>query len=105
MEHALEQVAEPRVSEAALGLGRSRREHTHSVHARMPDPRKPQGRLPDARVALEHQSTRTPPHLPEEGTEGGDFLVSADDLGYLAATVTQAPRNAIPILSAWQCRA
>ena len=55
VEDVLEQIAEPGVSEAALGFGRSRRQHAKPRVARMLDPGEPERRLPDPGLALEHE--------------------------------------------------
>ena len=84
------------MSEATLGLGGSRRENAQSPRARMLDTGKPERRLPDARFALEHERSRSFPHFADEGVEGGEFLLSADDLEHclLATIVTEAAQKA-----------
>jgi hypothetical protein len=59
------------VSEAALGLGRSRRENAQSLRARMLDTRKPERRLPDTRVTLDDESSGPSPRFADEGVKGG----------------------------------
>jgi hypothetical protein len=76
---ALEQVAQPDVSEAALGLGRSRRENAQSPRAHMLDA-EPERRLPDARVALEHECSGPSLRFVDEDMEAAKFLLPADDL-------------------------
>jgi hypothetical protein len=78
VEDVLEQIAETCVSEAALGLGRSRREHTQSQRARMLDACEPETRLPDPRLALDHERSRPSPLVVDEGEERGELLLSGN---------------------------
>ena len=55
IEDVLEQVAEAREREAAIGLGRSRFENAAAAPGRILHPRTPQGGLPDPCLALEDQ--------------------------------------------------
>ena len=97
VEDVLEEIAEPDVGEAALGLGRSRREDAQSTRARMLDAGQPERRLPDPRIALQHECGRPFPHVVDEGVKGGELLLPADDLEHHrshATIVTEAARNA-----------
>jgi hypothetical protein len=80
VEHVLEQVAEANVREAAFGFGRSRREDAQPSPAGMLDACKPERRLSDARVALDHERSRSRPRCADEGVNGGEFFLPADDL-------------------------
>ena len=66
--------------EAALGLGRPRREDAQSARARMLDAGEPERRLADPGLALEHERRRPCRRSADEGAEGGELLLSADDL-------------------------
>jgi len=57
-EGMLEQVAESREGEPRLGLGRTRDQHAIPTRACQRDPRQPEGRLSDPRLALEHEGVR-----------------------------------------------
>ena len=76
---ALEQISQPRVSEAVLGLGRSRREDAQSSRPRMLDAGKPDRRLPNAGLALEHERAGPSLRLADEGVYGAELLFPADD--------------------------
>ncbi len=71
---------QPHVGETALGLRRSGREDAHSPFTRVLDPRKPERRLPDARLAFEYERSRPFLNVTDEGAEGRKLLLSADDL-------------------------
>ena len=75
-----EQVAEPGVRESLLGLGRPRGEHSEPSLARRLRPGQPERRLADARLAFEHEGGGTFRGPPDEVEQGGDLLVSSDDV-------------------------
>ena len=78
VEDILEQVAKPDVSETALGLGWTRREDAHTPLARMLDARRPERRLTDPCLTLEHE--RGPGlRLVDERMDRGEVALSADD--------------------------
>ena len=77
---ALEEVAEPGVREPSLRFGRPREEDAEAKFTCGFDARKPERRLPDPRLALEHHRRRSVGAPVEEGREGRELLVSADDL-------------------------
>jgi hypothetical protein len=68
------------VSEAALGLGRSRGEDAESLPARMLNAGEPERRLPDTCFALKYKRSGSCMRLLDERVEGGEFLDPADDL-------------------------
>jgi len=68
------------MSEGALRLGRSRREDTNASRARMPHAGKPERRLADPRLALQHERTCASLRPADEAVDRGEFLLSADDL-------------------------
>ena len=70
------------MSEAALRLGRLRREGADSLHARMPDAGKPERRLADACLAFEHEYRGPFAHVVHESGLGGELVLPADDLGH-----------------------
>ena len=80
------------MGEAALGLGRSRREDAQSLRVRVLEARQPEGRLADTGIALEHERGGPSVRLGHEGMERGELLLPADDLGnrHLATMVTEA---------------
>lgn len=80
VEDILEQIAEPDVSKTALGLCRARGEDARSQRARLLDARKPQGGFPDAGFALEHECGGTTRLSADEGLDGGEFHLPADNL-------------------------
>ena len=65
VEDVLEQVAEARQSQTALGLGGPRGKDAQSPRMCTLDARKPKRRLPNASLALEHESSR--PSLRQAG--------------------------------------
>jgi hypothetical protein len=80
VEHALEEIAEHDVGQPAFRLGWSRREDAQPPLARRLDTRKPKRRLPNPRLALEHECQSPSRFLVEEGMEEAEFLLSAHDL-------------------------
>jgi len=83
VEDVLEQVAEPHVSETALRLRRTRRNHAHPLRPCVLHACFPQRRLPDPRLALEHERSEPSVDLTDESVERGEFLLPADDLEHL----------------------
>ena len=75
-----EQVAEPGVRESLLGLGGPRGKHTEPSLARRLRPGQPERRLADARLAFEHEGGGTFRGPLDEVEQGGEFLVSSDDV-------------------------
>ena len=82
VEDVVEEIPKADVREPALGLGRSRREDTHTPRTRVLDAGEPERRLPDTRFALEHERSRPSLRSGDESAEESEFLVSADDLGH-----------------------
>ena len=80
LEHVLEQVAEAGVSQTAFRFGRPRYEDTESSFTGGLDTRKPQGRLPDSRLALQHERDRAFRRTFEERVYGGELDLPADDV-------------------------
>src|SRR6186997_1877636 len=83
--------------ESLLGLGRKRRKHQDPAGAGVLDRRKPERRLPDAGLPLEHERGGPLRGSFDEGAHGGDLLVAADDLDRHrapACMVTEARRIA-----------
>jgi hypothetical protein len=79
LENVFEQISQPGVSEPTLGLGRPRRKDAQSPLAGRLDACEPERRLPDARLALEHECRRPSRRSVEEGVECVEFLLPADD--------------------------
>jgi len=102
VEDAVEQIAQPHVSQAALGLGRPRRENAHPPSARVLDPRKPERRLANPRLALEHERNRAFAFLRpiDEGADRGEFLLPPDDLARHSGR-TDRDRGSGKCNSAW----
>ena len=95
VENVLEQIAEAQVREPALGLRRPRREDAHPPRVGVLDAGKPERRLPDAGLTLEHEPGRPCRHVVDEGEDDATFFLSADDLQrHLAAIVTGAAEKA-----------
>ena len=76
----LEQIAEPRVSKTALGFGRSRHEHAHASRTSARDAGEPERGLADSRLALEDERGCALFRCADEGVDGGELLIPADDL-------------------------
>ena len=85
VDNPLEEISQPHVSEAALRLGRPRRKDRQSAYARVLDGCSPERRLSDPGFALQHESSGASLRLVDEGVEGGEFGLSADDLEHHAA--------------------
>ena len=66
--------------EPALGLGWPRAENAQPPRARVFDTGKPERRLADPSVALEHERESTFVFAIEEGADGGQLLLATDDL-------------------------
>ena len=81
LEHVLEQVAEAGVCQPSFRFSRPRNEDTEASFAGRLDTRKPQRRLPDARLALEHERRRSVGGPVEEGVDGGKLDLPAHDVG------------------------
>jgi hypothetical protein len=79
----LEQIAEPYVSERLLRLSGARRQNAQALRARVFDPGKPERRLPDPRIAVEHEHRGAVPGSFDEPLDGGELSLPADDLGCL----------------------
>jgi hypothetical protein len=79
LELVLEQVAEASVGKPPLRLGRPRQKDTQPPLTRILDAGQPERRLADSRLAFQHQCLRSVGRLVEEGVDGAEFLVSADD--------------------------
>ena len=80
LDDVLEEVAQTNVGKVALSLGRSRRENPQACRARVLDARKPERRLPDARLALQHECGRPRVRSVDESVDRSKFLFPADDL-------------------------
>ena len=80
LEDAFEEVTKPGVRERPLRLGRSRREDAQAPLARLLDRGEPERRLPDPRLAFQQERARRGPRLVEERGDGGELLLSGDDL-------------------------
>ena len=80
VDHALEEVAERYVREVTLGLGRARDERPQPFGTRVLHAREPERRLPDARLSREHERGGPLRCSFDEGADGGELLVAADDL-------------------------
>ena len=80
LEHVLEQVAEAGVGQTAFRFGRPRYEDTESSFSGGLDTRKPQGRLPDSRLAFQHECDRAFRRTFEERVYGGELDLPADDV-------------------------
>ena len=80
VEHVLEQIAEAHVREPALGLGRSRHEDAQPRRTRVVDTGPPERRLPDPRLALEHERGRHGVGPVDERVDGGELVLPADNL-------------------------
>jgi hypothetical protein len=83
VERGVEEVAEPYVSERSLRLSRARRENSQAPRARMLDGGKPERRLPDPRIAVEHEYRGAALDLIDERANGGELCLSADDSEWL----------------------
>ena len=68
------------MSEGPLGLGRTGRENMASPRSRILGAGKPECRLPDARVALEHECRGPVLYLINERPDGGELRLPADDV-------------------------
>lgn len=78
----LEQVAQPDVGEAPLGLHRSRRNHQQASLACGCDRREPERRLPDPRLALDHESGWPFDGTVEEGRQQAELRPAPDDVAH-----------------------
>jgi hypothetical protein len=68
------------VSEAALGLRRSRQEDSKPARARELDAREPERRLADPSLALQHERGSPILRPGDEGLDRGAVFLPADDL-------------------------
>ena len=84
------------MSEAALGLRRSRQEDAEPTRARELDAREPERRLADPSLALQHERGSPTLRPADEGLDrGAVFLPPADDLnGISGVTATGGTRRA-----------
>jgi hypothetical protein len=80
VEHTLEQIPQACVREAALSLGRSRDENPRSALARTLDACKPERRLPDSRLPLEHERSGAHACSVNKGADRSEFPIPADNL-------------------------
>ena len=82
--------------EVALRLGRSRGEDAQSLCAPVLHARKPECRLADAGLALDHERSWSCPPSTDEGLDGSEFFLPADDLERhsLRTMVTESMTNA-----------
>ncbi len=76
--HGLEETRQPRERELRLGLDRPAREHEEAVHRGRASARVPQGGLPDAGGALEHQYRGAPAHVVREPGQLAPLSFAAD---------------------------
>jgi hypothetical protein len=76
----LEQVAQPDVSEAPLGLRRSRQNHAQARSRAAATAREPERRLPDPRLALDHESGRPFDGTVEERRHQAELRLAPDDV-------------------------
>jgi hypothetical protein len=87
VECVLEQVAEPYVSEGPLRLSGARRQNAQALRARVLDAGMPEGRLPDSRIAVEHEHPCAVLDLIDEPADGGELCLPADDLECLGVAL------------------
>ena len=80
-EDLLEEVAETDVRETPLGLRGPRREHDQAALARRGHPFEPERRLADPRLAVQHEPGRSVRRPADEGLNGSELPLPADDLG------------------------
>ena len=79
-EGILEKVAQPRVSETALGLRRSRQKDAEPTRARDLDAREPERRLADPSLTLQHERGSPTLGPADESLDRGAVFLPADDL-------------------------
>ena len=79
--HVLEEIAETGMGEAVLGFGGTGGENAHSKLTGLADSSRPESRLPDAGLALQHERRRAASVHLDEGLDGGELLFPADNFG------------------------
>jgi hypothetical protein len=80
VEHTFEQVSKASVSEATLGLSRSRQKGSVAERAPVLDTRQPNRRFPNPGFTLEHQRHRSAKSAVEETVNRTNFCVAPNDL-------------------------
>jgi len=93
VEYRVEEIAYPRERQRGLALRRTRLEDAKSERFRLGDACRPQGRLPHARLALQHERRRPAGDAAQEVTDGSELELAPDDVTGHDASIVRLTRR------------